>query len=41
MANILIVDDSRTSRKILKEILEDAGHTVIAGAKSQKRKKKR
>ena len=33
MANILIVDDSRTSRKILKEILEDAGHTVIAEAK--------
>ena len=33
MINILIVDDSRTSRKILKEILEDAGHTVIAEAK--------
>ena len=33
MANILIVDDSRTSRKILKKILEDAGHTVIAEAK--------
>ncbi len=30
MANILIVDDSRTSRKILREILEEAGHTVIA-----------
>ena len=30
MANILIVDDSRTSRKILKEILEEAGHTVVA-----------
>lgn len=30
MANILIVDDSKTSRKILKEMLEDAGHTVIA-----------
>lgn len=29
MANILIVDDSRTSRRILKEILEKAGHTVI------------
>lgn len=32
MAKILIVDDSRTSRKILKEILEDAGHTVIGEA---------
>ena len=29
MAKILIVDDSRTSRKILREILEDAGHTII------------
>lgn len=29
MANILIVDDSRTSRKILREILEKAGHTII------------
>lgn len=29
MANILIVDDSRTSRKILRGILEDAGHTVV------------
>lgn len=29
MANILIVDDSRTSRKILREILEDAGHTIV------------
>ena len=29
MANILIVDDSRTSRKILREILEEAGHTII------------
>lgn len=29
MANILIVDDSRTSRKILREILESAGHTII------------
>ena len=32
MANILIVDDSRTSRKILKKILEEAGHTVIGEA---------
>ena len=33
MANVLIVDDSRTSRKILRGILEDAGHTVIGEAK--------
>ena len=32
MAKILIVDDSRTSRKILREILEDAGHTIIGEA---------
>ncbi len=30
MANILIVDDSRTSRKILRELLEGAGHTILA-----------
>ncbi|MDD3413944.1 MAG: response regulator [Lachnospiraceae bacterium] len=29
MANILIVDDSRTSRKILRNLLEAHGHTVI------------
>lgn len=29
MANILIVDDSRTSRKILRGILEQGGHTII------------
>lgn len=29
MANILIVDDSRTSRKVLREILEEAGHTIV------------
>ena len=29
MANILIVDDSRTSRRMLKSIIEDMGHTVI------------
>ena len=29
MANILLVDDSRTSRKILRNILESAGHTII------------
>lgn len=29
MANILLVDDSRTSRKILRTILEAAGHTII------------
>ena len=32
MANILIVDDSRTSRKILRRILEEAGHNVIGEA---------
>ena len=32
MANILIVDDSRTSRKILRRILEEAGHTIIGEA---------
>lgn len=32
MAKVLIVDDSRTSRKMLKEILENAGHTVIGEA---------
>lgn len=29
MASILIVDDSRTSRKILKEILTEAGHEIV------------
>lgn len=32
MAKILIVDDSRTSRKILKELLTDAGYEVIGEA---------
>lgn len=32
MANIMIVDDSRTSRKMLREILERNGHTVVAEA---------
>ena len=32
MANILIVDDSRTSRKILRGLLEREGHTVVAEA---------
>jgi len=32
MAKILLVDDSKTSRKILKTILEDAGHTIVAEA---------
>lgn len=34
MAKILIVDDSKTSRKILKNILEDNGHEVIGEAKN-------
>ena len=32
MSRILIVDDSRTSRKILRSILEDAGHEVVGEA---------
>lgn len=32
MANVLIVDDSRTSRKILKGILESEGYDVIGEA---------
>lgn len=32
MASILLVDDSKTSRKILKNILEDNGHKVIGEA---------
>lgn len=33
MADVLIVDDSRTSRKILRGILEENGHNVIAEAR--------
>lgn len=33
MANILIVDDSRTSRKMLRNLLEGAGHTIVGEAK--------
>lgn len=32
MARILIVDDSRTSRRFLKGILEEAGHEIIGEA---------
>ncbi len=32
MGNILIVDDSRTSRRILKNILTEAGHNIVAEA---------
>ncbi len=32
MANIMIVDDSRTSRRILREILERNGHVVVGEA---------
>ncbi|BCN30352.1 response regulator [Anaeromicropila herbilytica] len=32
MATILLVDDSKTTRKILKNLLEDAGHTIIGEA---------
>jgi two-component system chemotaxis response regulator CheY len=34
MANIMIVDDSRTSRKILRDLLESAGHTVVGEARN-------
>ncbi len=34
MSRILIVDDSRTSRKILRGLLEEAGHEVIAEAEN-------
>lgn len=30
MANIIVVDDSEISRDMLKEILNEAGHTVVA-----------
>lgn len=33
MANILIVDDSRTSRRILRGILESDGHSIVGEAK--------
>ena len=33
MAKILMVDDSRTSRKLLRSILEEGGHEVIGEAK--------
>ncbi|MDD3239770.1 MAG: hypothetical protein PHW47_06770 [Lachnospira sp.] len=32
MARVLIVDDSKTSRKFLKNMLEEAGHEIIAEA---------
>lgn len=32
MAKILIIDDSRTSRRMLTNILEEAGHSVIGEA---------
>ena len=32
MGKILIVDDSRTSRRMLREILEGAGHEIIGEA---------
>lgn len=32
MAKILIVDDSRTSRKILHSILEEAGYEIVGEA---------
>lgn len=32
MANILIVDDSKISRRVLKDMLEKNGHTVVGEA---------
>lgn len=32
MGNVLIVDDSRTSRKMLRQIIEETGNTVVAEA---------
>lgn len=32
MADILIVDDSKTSRKFLRNMLEEAGHKIVAEA---------
>ena len=32
MAKILIVDDSKTSRRFLKDMLVSAGHEVVAEA---------
>ncbi|MCR4929763.1 MAG: response regulator [Lachnospiraceae bacterium] len=34
MAKILIVDDSRTSRKILRGLLEESGHEVVDEAEN-------
>lgn len=34
MAKVLIVDDSKTSRRILKGILEECGHEVIGEAEN-------
>ena len=32
MAKVLIVDDSKTSRKFLRNMLEDAGHEIVSEA---------
>ncbi|MEG1847541.1 MAG: response regulator [Lachnospiraceae bacterium] len=34
MSRILIVDDSKTSRKMLRNILEAAGHTIVGEAQT-------
>ena len=34
LAKIMIVDDSRTSRKILRGLLEESGHEVVAEAEN-------
>lgn len=37
MAKVLIVDDSRTSRKILKEILKVGGHEILGEASKDRK----
>ena len=36
MAKILIVDDSRTSRRILRTLMEENGYTVVGEAANGK-----
>lgn len=37
MARILIVDDSKTSRKFLRNMLEQAGHEIVAEALTEQK----
>lgn len=34
MANILIVDDSRASRRVLRDVIEELGHRIIGEAEN-------